>query len=69
MGIDESAFFRDEVDRLLFYQTLGVACERTGWRVHAWVLMSNHYHLMVEKPEANLGSGNAMVAEHLYPAA
>ena len=49
--------FRDEADRLLFYQTLGEACERTGWRVHAWVLMSNHYHLMVETPEANLVGG------------
>ena len=49
--------FRDEADRLLFYQTLGEACERTGWRVHAWVLMSNHYHLMVETPEANLVAG------------
>lgn len=28
-----------------------------GWRVHAWVLMSNHYHLMVETPEANLVAG------------
>ncbi len=26
----------------------------TGWRVHAWVLMSNHYHLLIETPEANL---------------
>ena len=49
--------FRNEADRLLFYQTLGEACERTGWSVHAWVLMSNHYHLMVETPEANLVAG------------
>ena len=56
-GNRRERIFRDEVDRLLFYQTLGVACERTGWRVHAWVLMSNHYHLMVETPEANLVAG------------
>jgi putative transposase len=49
--------FRDEPDRLLFYQTLGEACERTGWRVHACVLMSNHYHLMAETPEPNLVAG------------
>lgn len=30
---------------------------RTGWRVHAWVLMSNHYHLMLETPEPNLSQG------------
>ena len=29
----------------------------TGWRVHAWVLMSNHYHLLLETPEANLVAG------------
>ena len=28
-----------------------------GWRVHAWVLMSNHFHLLVETPEANLVTG------------
>lgn len=29
----------------------------TGWRVHGWVLMTNHYHLLVETPEANLVAG------------
>ncbi len=29
----------------------------TGWRGHAWVLMADHYHLMVETPEANLVTG------------
>jgi putative transposase len=38
-GNRRERIFRDEADRLLFYQTLGEACERTGWRVHAWVLM------------------------------
>jgi REP-associated tyrosine transposase len=35
-------------------QALGEACGMTGWRVHAWVLLGNHYHLMIETPEANL---------------
>jgi hypothetical protein len=29
----------------------------TGWRAHAWVLPSNHYHIMIETPEANLVAG------------
>ena len=29
----------------------------TGWRVHAWVLMSNHYYLLIETPSANLVNG------------
>jgi putative transposase len=72
-GNRRERIFRDEADRVLFYQTLGEACERTGWRVHAWVLMSNHYHLMVETPEANLVAGmrwlqNTYTRRHKLPA-
>jgi len=68
-GNRRERIFRGEADRLLFYQTLGEACQRTGWKVHAWMLMSNHYHLMVQTPEANLVAGNEMAAEHLRSAA
>lgn len=51
------AIFRDHRDRERFLATLGEACEKTGWRVHAFVLMGNHYHLLVETPEANLVAG------------
>lgn len=37
--------------------TLAETVEKTGWLVHAWVWMSNHYHLLVETPEANLVKG------------
>ena len=40
-----------------FLETLGEACEKTGWRIHAYVLMGNHYHLLVETPEGNLVAG------------
>ena len=49
--------FLDDADRLYFLKTLGEACSMTGWRVHAWVFMSNHYHLMLETPEPNLVVG------------
>ena len=49
----------DDEDRRMFVRTLGQACERAGFRVHAWVLMSNHYHLLLETPEANLSRGMA----------
>lgn len=49
--------FLDDVDRELFLKTLGQACGRTGWRVHSYVLMGNHYHLLLETPEANLCAG------------
>ncbi len=37
--------------------TLGEVTEQTGWRIHAYVLMSNHYHLLMETPEPNLVAG------------
>ena len=39
------------------WRPLGEACEKTGWRVHAYVLMANHYHLLVQTPEPNLVAG------------
>src|SRR5690606_32622137 len=49
--------FREDGARLAFLACLGEACERTGWVVHAWCVMSNHYHLAVETPEPNLVAG------------
>lgn len=56
-GNRRERIFREEADRGFFCQTLGEACARTGWKVHAWVLMGNHYHLMLETPEPNLVAG------------
>jgi REP element-mobilizing transposase RayT len=56
-GNRREEIFRDDHDRLLFLKTLGEACARSGWRVHAWVLMSNHYHLLIETVEPNLVAG------------
>jgi len=49
--------FRAEKTKAAFLQCLGETCVRTGWRVHAWCIMSNHYHLAVSTPLANLGDG------------
>ena len=56
-GDRREAIFRDAADRERFLATLEEVCGRTGWRVHAWVLMSNHYHLLIETPQANLVAG------------
>ncbi len=40
-----------------FLTTLFQAAEKFGWRVHAYVLMRNHFHLAVETPEPTLGEG------------
>lgn len=49
--------YHDDTDRGMFLQLLGEVCERFGWRVYAWCLMSNHYHLVVQTPGANLSRG------------
>ena len=49
--------FLDDQDRETFIDTLDEACTKTGWLVHAFVLMGNHYHLLLETPEANLVAG------------
>jgi len=56
-GNRQELVYRTVDDRLLFLKTLGEVCERTGWRVHSYVLMGNHYHLLLETPEANLCAG------------
>jgi putative transposase len=56
-GNRREAIFLDDDDRRFFLKTLSEACGRTGWRVHAWVLMGNHYHLFIETPEGNLVEG------------
>ncbi len=56
-GNRQKTIFHDDEDHRFFLKSLSDACERTGWRVHAWVLMGNHYHLLVETPEANLVAG------------
>jgi putative transposase len=43
-GNRREAIYTDDEDRRFFLHALGQACERTGWRVHAWTLMGNHYH-------------------------
>jgi REP element-mobilizing transposase RayT len=49
--------FASQGARAAFMKALDEACERTGWLVHAWCLMSNHYHLALRTPDANLVSG------------
>lgn len=56
-GDRREAIFRDDEDRKKFISTLGEACEKTGWEVHALCLMGNHFHLVVETPQGNLVAG------------
>jgi len=56
-GDHREVILRGDRDRELFVDALGQGCRRTGWQVHALCLMPNHFHLVVETPQANLVEG------------
>jgi putative transposase len=56
-GNRQDDIFLDDRDRETFLDTVDEVCGRCGWRIHAFVLMNNHYHLLLETPEANLVAG------------
>ena len=56
-GDRREPIFQDDVDRKRFVATLGEACAKTDWQVHAYCLLHHHFHLVVETPAANLVAG------------
>ena len=56
-GSGGQAIYLDDADHHTYLDTLEEACERCGWRIHAYVLMNNHYHLLLETPEPTLVAG------------
>ncbi|HEX7705001.1 MAG TPA: transposase [Thermoanaerobaculia bacterium] len=56
-GNERRPIFRSDRDRLAFLDFLGIATERFGWSVTAYVLMTNHFHLVIQTPEPNLSRG------------
>jgi putative transposase len=49
--------FEENKDRYDWLDRLGEVCGKYGWRVHAWVQMGNHFHILLETPEPNLVAG------------
>lgn len=49
--------FRDDKTKAAFLKCLMETCARTGWLLHAWCIMTNHYHLAISTPRANLVDG------------
>lgn len=56
-GNERKPIFRDDADRELFFNTLSQVTQRFHWLCHAYCLMNNHYHLLVETPDGNLSKG------------
>ena len=56
-GDRREPIFNDDFDRKRFVATLGEVCVKAGWQVHAYCLMNNHFHLVLETPNASLVAG------------
>src|ERR1022692_4063006 len=56
-GDRREAIFEDDEDRQRLLKALTEACEKTGWQVHAYCFMRNHFHLVIETPQPNLVAG------------
>jgi len=56
-GNAQNNIFRDDQDRENFLDILNETVKRHNWLCHAYCLMNNHYHLLIETPEANLSLG------------
>ena len=56
-GDRREAIVSDDTDRELYLDLLGRTCRRTAWQIHAFCVMSNHFHLVVETPRSNLSAG------------
>ncbi len=56
-GNEKKPVFKDDPDRETFLRTLQHVCKRYNWLCHAYCLMDNHYHLLIETPDGNLSLG------------
>lgn len=56
-GDRKGDIYGNDGDRLAFLELLARVCKRTGWQVHAYCLMSNHFHMVIETPQPNLVVG------------
>jgi len=55
-GSERRDIFLDDRDKEFFLSLFSRAFKKYGLLVHAYVLMDNHYHLLVETPEGNLST-------------
>ena len=53
--------YKDDVDRVSFLDTLVEVNRKYNWLCHAYCLMDNHYHLVIETPDGNLSKGMRQV--------
>jgi putative transposase len=60
-GNARAAIYTDDADRTTFLALLTQVVYRYHWLCHAYCLMDNHYHLLIETPEGNVSQGMRQV--------
>ena len=67
-GDRREPIYRGDADRSAWLTLFGEVCERFNWRCHGWCQMTNHYHCVIETPDANLSAGmrqlNGVYTQH-----
>ena len=67
-GNARQPIYKDDKDRETFLELLGSVVKRYRWLCHAYCLMGNHYHLLIETPDGNLSQGmrqlNGIYTQH-----
>ncbi len=56
-GNRRESIYLNDGDFTAFLALVAEVCERFNWLIHAYCLMTNHYHLLIETPDANLSRG------------
>ena len=56
-GVAKQAIYHTHDDRTKFLEFLEQTVDRHNWILHAYCLMHNHFHLLVETPDPNLSAG------------
>ncbi len=67
-GDGRENIYLTDADRKAWLDVMAQVCQRFNWVCHAWCQMSNHYHIVIETPEANLSQGmrqlNGVYTQH-----
>jgi len=56
-GKARKRIFLEDADRRIFLDVFGAVVEKYNWLCHAYCLMDNHYHVLIETPDPNLSLG------------
>ena len=66
-GNERKAIFRGDADRQNFVELVRRAVDQFDLRLHAYVLMDNHYHLLIETRRAGLNRGATIFERRVHP--